>query len=1021
MPRAQGVQVNNTFVKGLITENTALAFPKDACTDVLNVDFDITGAISKRRAIDVESNYKAWTTEDVAEEAVTEFVWKTVNGDGDRTFFVQQKGRYLYFTNVSDRTDVSNIFYPRATIDLNSYIPSGSNLDPAKYPCQYAYGNGDMIVVNRACRPLYVTFIPSSDVISASATTIQIRDFRGLNDGLALTDRPTSTVANLISTNPQHYYNLLNQGWVGGDALTQWDTARSDLPSNADSVALYRSSETDAFDDALVTANTGYNSPAAKGHYILDAFAPDRTLSGTLTFAGTVSLSSYISPSGLTTIGSTFTNSTFAFNSFTNVARTGCATSTDEATAWLGKTLSAGTRISKVAVYGSADVGFCYYEGTDRDDGSAGGGFGSAAAITLHLYGKAGAAPANRTDGTLLGTSNFSDFPNMSGGPQILSTDTTTTYDHVWVNFTWHNPGAPVGATPTLAVAEIEFYEYETTTIASTDDIFTYERPSTVEFYAGRIFYAGMNEQNLGSNIYFTQILEKREQAGYCYQKSDPTSETVSDLLPDDGGLIKIPNAGTITRLKEYQGALIVQATNGVWLIQGSAGAPFVATDYEVRKISSAACDSPLSTTDARGTPFWWGVEGIHTIQYDPNYSSFTVTTISDSTIQTVIDAIPSHNKKYVKGCCDTEENIVYWLYNDSDPLDSADRYRYPKMVTLDLGNGAFSLYEVGGTPDIRGISWVQNSSNSTTPSQIKFTISYPLEGREEITFADFDEDVATDWIDYATRIESKINISALTKLEDATSNETAAYDGTTAQTAAASVTKTSATSIYYGATLGTARPITRAIVWGSSDQGYVNGANPTITMHLYGKTGAAPANGTDGTVLGEFIFTDTTGESKFREILSGDVGSTWDHVWVRIAQSGGAASMYIAEVEFYTYAADAAQESDYDAYFITGYSLDGQAMMFFQPNYVIVYSETVEDSSCFLQGIFDFTNDDSSGKWSTPQQIYNDGLLVRDVNYRRLKVRGKGRAMQLKFYGEAGLPFKIIGWGTWITSNAGL
>jgi hypothetical protein len=115
----------------------------------------------------------------------------------------------------------------------------------------------------------------------------------------------------------------------------------------------------------------------------------------------------------------------------------------------------------------------------------------------------------------------------------------------------------------------------------------------------------------------------------------------------------------------------------------------------------------------------------------------------------------------------------------------------------------------------------------------------------------------------------------------------------------------------------------------------------------------------------------------------------------------------------------DAADEIDYDSYFITGMRLDGGGIKFFQPNHVHVFCNPISEGSCFMQGLFDWANDEASGKWSSAQQIYNANMLLRSINFRRLKVRGKGRALQLKFYSESGKPFEIIGWGLRESANA--
>jgi hypothetical protein len=1018
MPRQAGTVIENNFIKGLVTETTALAFPENSCTDALNVDFDLTGRITKRRGIDLETNFKYVTTDMPGTDAITEYVWKAVAGDGDRSFFVLQKGRYIYFYDVSNSADIS----PNklvTTLDLNTYKPSSTDQVPSINPCGYTSGNGDLIIVNQAIDPIYVVYAPATGAITATEIAIQVRDFRGLNDGLAIDGRPTATVATLISGNPAHYYNLANQGWLTGDALSQWDTALTTMPSNADYIGLFRSSATDSFDAAIVTSKTGYNTPAPKGHYVLDAFQPDRTLGGTLTFSGTVAFPSLINDSSLSRIGSN--TSSFIYDGLSAVGVSSCSQVASN-TSWFGNNLGSAKKISKAILYGSNSQGFA--------QGSTSGFFNIchafAGQFTAYLYGKT-SAPASATDGTLLGSTSFTTVADESGGREIQSSDTTNTYQYVWVYLVWNNYSSynDSSCTRTMFIGEMDTYEYVTTTTASSDDIVTYKRPTTTEFYQGRVFYSGVVEQNLGSNIYFSQIAEKREQYGLCYQKNDPTSEDVPDLLADDGGLIKIPDAGNIVRLFEFQGALLVLATNGVWIIQGSAGGPFLSTDYEIKKISSSGTSSSLSIASFRGVPVWWGREGIMTVQFDPNYSSFAVQNLTNTTIQNMVDDIPNVNKKYVKGTCDPVDRIIYWVYNDEPQLQTADNYKYNMIMCLNMQTGAFFPYEIEGLLDVRGITWIPDNAVNANPARLKFTVSQqvtsPVASYDLMSFADLNEDEWTDWATVAAGVDTAFAYSGLTKLEDATSNEANGYDATIVQAAANCVTKTSATSIYYGFTYATAANVTRAHVYGSSDQGYVNGANPTITMRLYGKTGSAPANGTDGTILSEITFTDATGDSTRRELVSSDYTSTWDHVWVYVSQSGGAASMYIAEVEFFNRIANAALELEYDAYFTTGYRLDGQTQRYFQHNYVMVFLESQTDASVFGQGVFDFTNTANSGRWSTLQQLYNlnQDDTEQDVVYRRLKCRGKGRAIQLRFEGDPGAPFTVIGWNIWATSNA--
>lgn len=106
------------------------------------------------------------------------------------------------------------------------------------------------------------------------------------------------------------------------------------------------------------------------------------------------------------------------------------------------------------------------------------------------------------------------------------------------------------------------------------------------------------------------------------------------------------------------------------------------------------------------------------------------------------------------------------------------------------------------------------------------------------------------------------------------------------------------ATNGYIGKSFASPRRIYRATVYGTNNAGYLSGSNPSVTITLYGKTGAAPASGTDGTVLGSVTFTDTNNESATpREIVSSNQTAAYDHVWVYISGASGTHT-YVGAVE---------------------------------------------------------------------------------------------------------------------------
>src|SRR3990167_4631251 len=156
-------------------------------------------------------------------------------------------------------------------------------------------------------------------------------------------------------------------------------------------------------------------------------------------------------------------------------------------------------------------------------------------------------------------------------------------------------------------------------TTGATSDGTGYQRPRTSAFHAGRMFFSGLNYAGFNSHIYFTQVIESNEQYGFCYQQNDPTSEDASDLLPADGGVIAIHEAGTIHKLYSIPGMLLVFAQNGIWAIAGSQGIGFAANDYTVSKISTINTISATSFVDIAGFPSWWNAEGIFVIGMEGN------------------------------------------------------------------------------------------------------------------------------------------------------------------------------------------------------------------------------------------------------------------------------------------------------------------------------------------------------------------------------------------------------------------
>lgn len=309
-----------------------------------------------------------------------------------------------------------------------------------------------------------------------------------------------------------------------------------------------------------------------------------------------------------------------------------------------------------------------------------------------------------------------------------------------------------------------------------------YYRASTSAFFSGRVFYSGISYEGYAGNIYFSQLLKPgaTDQFGYCYQRSDPTSEILFDLLPNDGGVISIPEAGTILKLWSMQGGLIAFATNGIWQISGSIGIGFVANDFVVRKIASIRAISASSFVDIGGFPAWWSAEGIYLLQPDSTGSTVTIKSLTDESILTFYKGIPTTCKKQARGYFDLVTKKVQWLFRSTEAGTVEEIYEYDRVLIFNARTASFNPWTISAsTVKIHGLFVVDNVAGLLTPNTViddatntvvddagntvvaysistsviapafKYLVSYSNAGSYDFTVAGESDTNYTDWVTY--------------------------------------------------------------------------------------------------------------------------------------------------------------------------------------------------------------------------------------------------------------------------------
>ena len=108
MPIAKSSIERNSFVRGLITEATALTFPENAAIDLQNFELNRDGSIKRRLGMAIEGTGTTIDTErtatSVGNYAIQTYKWTNVNNDPTLSIGVVQIGNRLWFTDLFSDT-----------------------------------------------------------------------------------------------------------------------------------------------------------------------------------------------------------------------------------------------------------------------------------------------------------------------------------------------------------------------------------------------------------------------------------------------------------------------------------------------------------------------------------------------------------------------------------------------------------------------------------------------------------------------------------------------------------------------------------------------------------------------------------------------------------------------------------------------------------------------------------------------------------------------------------------------------
>jgi hypothetical protein len=300
MPRTQGTRVENNFIRGLITEASAMTFPENAAFDAVNIDFDHTGKAIKRKGYDLDRDFFNSLPE-VNTGYVTTFFW--IDADAGEDLVVAQIGENLWFWEVDSDGKISgNRLATLIDLDAKVLVSGG---DAAAYPCSFATGLGKLFVAHPLMDPFFITY-ESGVGVTSTDITIRVRDFIGVDDTYEDSFRPNTLTA-------EHEYNLKNQGWPTGSTrvsdteeniadtsytfsttspITFFEAEIGDYPSNADVWHLWKDHKGN-FNTNYVKKSNRRETRAPQGHYIINAYEMDRSASSGIVGLDVVSSEGY--------------------------------------------------------------------------------------------------------------------------------------------------------------------------------------------------------------------------------------------------------------------------------------------------------------------------------------------------------------------------------------------------------------------------------------------------------------------------------------------------------------------------------------------------------------------------------------------------------------------------------------------------------------------------------------------------------------------------------------------------------
>lgn len=706
------------FIGGL---NTELSSVEDAIlntSDELNCTILPEGIRGRRLGFNIERDGQWVESNDSTITSV--FYWSNV-GKKDFDYILVQRGTNLYICD-------QDLYKTVTELDLKQYI-----VTDVMGPLKYAQLSGDLIIVNDNMWPLKLSWDFTNSVLNVEKINIKWRDLVGIDDGLAIDETPATL-------SPEHKYNLYNQGWdkwvydednTKSRAIDKFfeESGKTIYPSN--SMLHYLDKRNDASYDVYEILKHHYgNTPAPKGHFILDYFTRSRSKASGIQ----VEESTVVSEKKVFTLAKNeYWEKMFGNNMDILTSKvTGAAgyPTSEECFDYEdgGPRKKFGIDYSgTISSFSFAIRDFSRKDGGNYEFGDEYEGFYR----RNHEYIKDVPWYSNNLEVSLIGVKGNEETvlktetyrpiaTNFVGSIYCEDTwvfEQSVTYDSYYINVKFFAaPGEYIRLMPYWNI----FMSVVTEDVGLPSEDVVNGRIKDVLSFSGRYFYL------VGNTVLFSQVLnDTSTNYDRCYQEADPTSEEINDVVVTDGGYVKFPSTSALHAIKSFNRGVIVFGDSEVFGLISPSDQMFSATGYDIVELSKAGLigsDSVVSVSDAI---FYWSPLGIFRIGVSEQTGNTLVAqTVSINTIQEYYNNIPTFAKEHCKGVFDYVNNRIYWYYpSNENRMECLDM-----CLVLDLSHNSFMAFKVGESVD-ESLPIISNVCETPRARQIKPTMYVRVNG----------------------------------------------------------------------------------------------------------------------------------------------------------------------------------------------------------------------------------------------------------------------------------------------------